>query len=73
MSDDTPGGRLKVFTAGLGQLAVRCQSLGATLCAESASSLVAASLWQANAGAVNIACGGTRKGLEAAGFRGLAS
>jgi hypothetical protein len=50
---DTPGRRLKVFTAGLHQLGARCPSLGGTLSAEAVPSFVAASSWQSNAGAVN--------------------
>ena len=70
---DTPGRRLKVFTAGLHQLGARCQSLGGTLSAEAVPSFVAASSWQSIAGAVNLACAGSRKDLAALAGRAQAS
>jgi hypothetical protein len=70
---DTPGRRLKVFTAGLHQLGARCQSLDGTLSAEAVPSFVAASSWQSNAGAVNLACAGSRTDLTALAGRAQAS
>jgi hypothetical protein len=63
MAADTPGSRLKVLAAGLHQLGARCEKLSGELCAEAAPSFVAASPWQANAGALNIACSELRKDL----------
>jgi hypothetical protein len=65
MLADTPGRRLKVLTAGLHQLGARCESLGGGFSADAAPSFVAASPWQANAGAVNTAGAGSRKDVAA--------
>ena len=70
---ETAGHRLKVFSVGLHQLAARCEGLGGTLSAEAVPSFVAASSWQSNAGAVNLACAGSRTDLTALAGRAQAS
>ena len=70
---DASDRRLKVFTAGLQQLGARCESLGGALSADAVPSFVAASSWQSNAGAVNIACAGSHKDLTALAGRAQAS
>jgi hypothetical protein len=63
MSANTSGRHLKVLTGGLQQLGARCESLGNSLSTAAAPSLAAVSTWQANAGAVNSASGGSCKDL----------
>jgi hypothetical protein len=63
MPADSPGRRLKVLAAGLYELGIKCEKLGAELFAEAAASFVAASPWQSNAGTVNIAATGARKDM----------
>lgn len=65
MPADTPGRRLKVLAAGLHELGARCETLSGELSTSAAPSFVAASSWQANAGAINIACAGSRKDVAA--------
>lgn len=65
MSADTLGRRLKVLAAGLHELGARCETRIGELSTAAAPSLVDASSWQANAGAVNIAYAGSRRDLTA--------
>ncbi|HYB35403.1 MAG TPA: hypothetical protein VEF72_06235 [Mycobacterium sp.] len=48
---DTRGHRLKVLAAGLHQVGAKCEKLGGELSATAVPSFVAASPWQASAGA----------------------
>jgi hypothetical protein len=69
MPADASGHRLKVLAAGLAQLGNECETISGGLCADSAASFVAASVWQSNAGAVNIAAATARKDLAAIAAR----
>jgi hypothetical protein len=62
---DTRGRRLKVLAAGLHQVGAKCEKLGGELSAAAVPSFVAASPWQASAGAVNIATAAARKDVAA--------
>ncbi|MGH3959888.1 hypothetical protein [Mycobacterium sp.] len=55
--------KLSASASGLHQLAAPAQRWGGELSAAAASSPLAVSVWQANAGAVNIACAAARKDL----------
>ncbi|WP_293058803.1 hypothetical protein [Mycobacterium sp.] len=45
MPAETPGCRLKVLAAGLAQVGAECETISAGLSADTAPSLVAASVW----------------------------
>jgi hypothetical protein len=65
MPADASGRRLKVLAAGLAKLGAECETISAGLSADTAPSFVAASVWQSNAGAVNVAAAAARKDLAA--------
>lgn len=69
MPADTQGRRLKVLADGLAQLGAECEQISAGLSADTAASFVAASVWQSNAGMVNVAAATARKNLGAIAAR----
>lgn len=69
MPADTPGRRMKVLAAGLAHLGTECETISAELSADTAASFVAASVWQSNAGVVNVAAATARKDLGAIAAR----
>ncbi|KAA8956035.1 hypothetical protein [Mycobacterium sp.] len=66
---DIPDRRLKVLVAGLAQLGSECETVSAGLSGGAAASFVAASVWQSNAGAVNLAAAAARTNLGAIAAR----
>ncbi|EID17583.1 hypothetical protein [Mycobacterium xenopi] len=68
MPADTGRG-LRVLAVGLHQLGAQCETLHAELSAVAVPSFIAASSWQSNAGAVNIAAAGARSDLTAIAHR----
>jgi hypothetical protein len=62
---ETTGHRLKVLVAGLHQLGAECEGVSDELSVAAAPSVVVASPWQSNAGAVNIAVAAAGKDLTA--------
>jgi hypothetical protein len=65
MPADTSGPRLKVLAAGLHQLGSECEQISGELATAAASAVVAASSWQSNARAVNVATTAASKDVGA--------
>ena len=69
MPADTLGRRLKVLADGLAQLGAECETISAGLSSDAAASFVAVSVWQSNAGTVNVAAATAHKNLGAIAAR----
>ncbi|GFG73214.1 hypothetical protein [Mycobacterium botniense] len=60
---------MRVLAAGLVQLGTDCETISAGLAAHTAGPVVAASAWQSNVGAVNLAAAAARTNLGAIATR----
>lgn len=69
MPANTSGPRMKVFAGGLAQLGIECETISDGLSADTTTVFVAPSVWQSNAGTVNIAAAAAGKDLGAIAAR----